>query len=53
MRLGSFQWNEASFIAIYKVMNINNQPKKCSGQSRYGLYGSYATVSSDSELNGG
>ena len=25
-------------------MNINLQPKKCSGQSRYGHYGSYATV---------
>ena len=24
-------------------MNINFQPKKCSGQSRYGRYGSYAT----------
>ena len=25
-------------------MNINLRPKKCSGQSRYGRYGSYATV---------
>ena len=25
-------------------MNINFWPKKCSGQSRYGRYGSYATV---------
>ena len=24
-------------------MNINLRPKKCSGQSRYGRYGSYAT----------
>ena len=24
-------------------MNINFRPKKCSGQSRYGRYGSYAT----------
>ena len=41
--MGSFQWNEASFIPIYKVVNINFRPKKCSGQSRYGRYGSYAT----------
>ena len=27
-----------------QVMNINLRPKKCSGQSRYGRYGSYATV---------
>ena len=26
-----------------QVININLQPKKCSGQSRYGRYGSYAT----------
>ena len=26
-------------------MNINFWPKKCSGQSRYGRYGSYATGS--------
>ena len=26
-----------------RVMNINLQPKKCSGQSRYSRYGSYAT----------
>ena len=25
-------------------MNINFRPKKCSGQSRYGRYGSYATA---------
>ena len=25
-------------------MNINLRPKKCSGQSRYGRYGSYATA---------
>ena len=25
-------------------MNINLQPKKCSGESRYSRYGSYATV---------
>ena len=43
--VGSFQWNEASFSNLLKeVMNINFRPKKCSGQSRYGRYGSYATV---------
>ena len=32
-------------------MNINLRPKKCSGQSRYGRYGSYATEISLLELH--
>ena len=34
-----------------QVMNINLQPKKCSGQSRYGHYGSYATEVSFSVMS--
>ena len=30
-------------------MNINLRPKKCSGQSRYGRYGSYATADCTNE----
>ena len=30
-------------LAIYYIEGINFRPKKCSGQSRYGCYGSYAT----------
>ena len=33
-----------------QVMNINLRPKKCSGQSRYGRYGSYATAISPAQI---
>ena len=39
-----------------QVMNTNFRPKKCSGQSRYGRYGSYATaiqVHINSDSSGG
>ena len=38
--------DEASLskLTAGQVMNISLRPKKCSGQSRYGRYGSYATA---------
>ena len=34
-----------------QVMNINLRLKKCSGQSRYGRYGSYATATEEASTS--
>ena len=42
-------------LAIYysRLLNINFRLKKCSGQSRYGRYGSYATAYLPAKIPGG